>query len=278
MLGYSLSTLLYTAGAVVLYQTMKFVATWRCGGPAAAGQMGLAISVAQTLAVVFTSATGVLQSRVGQLSGEGRLAEVPALLERSLVALGLLLVPSTVFLVLDAPAIFRAWVGGTDAEAALDSLVATTRLLLVGHGVHIAALPFYYALVGVGQHRVFGVGMCAVAVANSVLGWIASDAAPHIETLGAVYGILMLALVVGVTVPAGFRRFPIPLPRVLAQGMIVPLTASLPGALALAWRPRLGQPVVDLLFDGVLFALCSIPGLELARRRFGLPLRLGLRA
>ncbi len=277
MIGYSLSTILYTAGAVVLYQTMKFLAALRCGGPEAAGQMGLAISLAQTISVVFTPAVGVLHSRVGQLHGEGRLAEVSGLLERAFLVLGLLLVPSVVFLVVDTPAIFGAWLGGAVDASALTQLAATTRLLFVGHGFYIAALPFYYALLGVGEHRVFGLGMLAIAVLNTALGWLAAGVSPRIETLGAVYGLLMLGLVAFVTAPAGLRRFPLPLRRLFLRAFCAPLAAALPGAALVVWRPRLGSALLDLAIDAALFVVLCAPGLELARRRFGLSLGFGAR-
>jgi O-antigen/teichoic acid export membrane protein len=278
MIGYSLSTILYAAGAVVLYQTMKFLAALRCGGPEAAGHMGLAISLAQTVSVLFTPAVGVLHSRVGQLHGEGRLAEVPPLLERAFLVLGLLLVPSVVFLVVDARVIFGAWVGGSLEPATLTQLAATTRLLFVGHAFYIAALPLYYALLGVGEHRVFGLGMLGIAVLNTALGWLATSVSPRIETLGAVYGLLMLALATGVTGPAGLRRFPLPLRRLFLRAFCAPLASALPGAALVAWRPRLGPALLDLAIDAVLFAVLCAPGLELARRRFGVRLGFGARA
>ena len=277
MIFYSTSAILYTAGGVVLYQTMKFLAALRCGGPEAAGHMGLAISLAQTISVVFTPAVAVLLSRVGQLHGERRLHEVAPLLERAFIALGLLLVPAVIFLAVDAPTIFSAWLGGSVAPETLAALAATTRLLFIGHGFYIAVLPFYYALLGVGEHRVFGLGMLAIAVLNTGLGWVASSLSPRIETLGAVYGLLMLALAAGVTGPAGLRRFPLPLFRLFVRAFCVPLAAALPGAALLAWRPRGGEALVELALDGVLFALLTLPGLELARRRFGLPLGLSAR-
>jgi O-antigen/teichoic acid export membrane protein len=278
MIGYSLSTILYMAGSVVLYQTMKFLAALRCGGPEAAGHMGLAISLAQTVSVVFTPAVGVLHSRVGQLHGERRLDQVPPLLERAYLGLGLLLVPSIVFLVIDAPAIFAAWVGGSVSAETLAALSSTTRLLFVGHGFYIAALPFYYALLGIGQHRVFGVGMLAIAALNTALGWLVAGALPRIEALAAVYGVLMLALAGGVTGPAGLRRFPLSLGRLFTRALCAPLAAAVPGALALVLHPRLGHPLLDLGLDVVLFVGLCLPGLELARRRFGLPLAFGSRA
>jgi O-antigen/teichoic acid export membrane protein len=277
MIGYSTSTILYMAGSVVLYQTMKFLAALRCGGPEAAGHLGLAISLAQTVSVVFTPAVGVLHSRVGQLHGEGRLDQVPPLLERAYLGLGLLLVPAIVFLVIDAPVIFAAWVGDSVAPETLPALAATTRLLFVGHGFYIAVLPFYYALLGVGQHRVFGVGMLAIAALNTALGWLAAGAFPRIETLAAVYGVLMLGLAGFVTLPAGLRRFPLSLGRLFVRAFCAPLAAAVPGALGLVLRPRLGRPLLDLGLDAALFAALCLPGLELARRRLGLPLAFGSR-
>jgi O-antigen/teichoic acid export membrane protein len=277
MVSYSVSTILYMAGSIVLYQTMKFLAALRCGGPEAAGEMGLALSLAQTVSVVFTPAVGVLHSRVGQLHGERRLDQVSPLVERACLMLGLLLVPSIVFLVLDAEQIFGAWLGDSVTDATLAELAATTRLLFVGHGVYVAALPFYYALLGVGEHRVVGIGMLAVAVLNTGLGWLATEVSPRIETLGAVYGVLMLALSAGLTAPAGLRRFPLDVRRLLGRALVVPLFASLPGAALVAWRPRLGHPLLDVALDAASFAILTVPGLELARRRFALPLRFGSR-
>lgn len=277
MVAYSLSTILYSAGAVVLYQTMKFVASLRCGGPEAAGRMGLAISLAQTLSVVFTPAVSALHSRVSQLFGEGRLAEVPPLLERALVALGLVLVPSVAFLAIDTPAIFAAWLGGAVTPAQQAELAATTRLLFVGHAFYVAVLPFYYALLGVGEHRVFGLGMMGIALLNTALGWLVAGASGRIESLALVYGFLMLGLATLVTVPAAMRRFALPLRRILLRGVAAPLLAALPAGFAVAWRPRLGQPLADLALDAVLFVALSAPALEFARRRYGVPLPVGRR-
>jgi hypothetical protein len=93
-----------------------------------------------------------------------------------------------------------------------------------------------------------------------------------------VYGLLMLALAVGVTGPAGHRRFPLPLARLFLRAFCTPLAIALPGAVVVAWRPRVGPVLLDLLIDAALFVVLCAPGLEFARRRFGLPLGFGARA
>jgi O-antigen/teichoic acid export membrane protein len=253
---------------------MKYVAALRCGGPEAAGHMGLAISLAQTISVIFAPGVMALMARVGQLKGETRLAEVPNLLDRAFSALGLLLVPSVVFLWVGTRSIFDVWLGAELPAPVIASLASTTRLLLLGHAVYIAGLPLYYAMLGIGEHRAFGIGMLSVAVVNSAICWFAAGRFPHIETLALVYGVSMLALVACVTVPVGLRRFPLSVPRLLRRSLLLPLLVSLPGAAAVIVRPRFGKPLADLVTDALLFSALCVPGLELARRRLGVPLRL----
>jgi O-antigen/teichoic acid export membrane protein len=267
MVQYSLSTLIYVTGSVVLYQTMRFVAAWRCGGAEAAGHMGLAVSLVQSLAVLFVPVLGSLHARMGQLHGEGRPDAIRDLLARSLVATGLLLVPCMVFLAQNTRSIFEAWLGAAVPADVIGVLTGTSQLMLLGQGAYVLSLPCYYALLGTGEHRVFGLGMLATAVANALLGWWAAGSFPRLETLGLVFGVLTAALAAGVTFPAALRRFPVPLAGLLLRGLGVPLLAVLPGVLGVAWRPRLGLPIMDLVLDAGLFTLLAVPGLELARRR-----------
>jgi hypothetical protein len=139
--------------------------------------------------------------------------------------------------------------------------------------MYIAALSFYFLLLGIGRHRVFGIGMFAIAIANTVFGAVVTMWWPKVEALGLVYGVLMLALVVFVTAPGALRRFPLPIGRLLRRGLLLPLLLSAPGAAGVLLRPRFGRPFFDLAADGVLFSLLCLPGLEWARRRFRLSLR-----
>jgi hypothetical protein len=97
---------------------------------------------------------------------------------------------------------------------------------------------------------------------------MAAGLLPRIETLGFVSGVLSLGLSVLVTFPVALRSFPVPVARLLGRCLGVPLLALLPGVAGVAWRPRLGQPIMDLVLDAALFALLAAPGLELARRRY----------
>jgi O-antigen/teichoic acid export membrane protein len=266
MVRYSLSTLLFTGGSVALYQCMRLVASWRCGGPEAAGMIGLAISVVQVLSVVFMPLLGVLLSRAGQLHGEGRVGDVAALLARALSATGLVVVPLVVFLALAADGIFEAWIGPAVGPAAVSQLAATARLMLIGQGAYVLALPCYYSLLGVGEHRLFGLGMLGVGVLNAALGWWAAGWVPRIETLGLVFGVLLALLAGGVVLPAALSRFSLRPGPLLARATLLPLAVATPGALAIQWRPRLGRAIPDLILDAVVFALLCLPGVALGGR------------
>jgi O-antigen/teichoic acid export membrane protein len=266
MIGYGFSTLVFVFGTVVLYQTMKFVAAWRCGGAEAAGYMGLAVSIVNTLGTVITPLVGTLHARFGQLHGEGRVDEARTLFERGFSVTVLLVVPATAFLVADAREIFDAWLGGAVAPALVTQLGRTTQPMLLGQGVYLAALPCYYALLGAGQHRAFGIAMLGAAFANAGLGFLATSFVPRIELLGAVFGLVVGVLSLGVIFPLALRRLRVPLGR-LIRALLVPVVASMPGLLAVALNPPRGHAILDLATDAALFALLTAPGLEWARRR-----------
>jgi len=264
---YSLNTLLYTTGTIVLYQTMKFTASLVCGGAEAAGHMGLSITIIQTLGILFTPAVVALHGRVGQLHGEGRDAEIPALLAKAIGATGLLLVPAAVFIMLEADAIFVAWLGDYLPSHVLGELAATSRYMLIGQALYILALPCYYALLGIGEHRIFGIAMIVTAAINSVAGWLFANAAPVIESIGFVFGMSVAALSVCVTFPAALRRFPIDLPRLAINAIGVPLLVCLPGAFAMSLGPEISHPILALAVDAGFYGLFTLPGVARARRR-----------
>jgi O-antigen/teichoic acid export membrane protein len=267
LVGYSLNSLAYVIGTVVLYQTMKLVAAWRCGGAEAAGEIGLAISIVQTLGVIFVPILTTLMARFSQLHVADQTDAMRALLTRALITTGWLVVPSIVFLLLEADAIFGAWVGGELGQRNIEQIALTTRLMLVGQAAYVFALPCYYALLGVGEHRVFGIAMLTAAVANAMAGWWATGSVPRIATLGFVFNVAMLALVLLVTFPVALRRFQVTGKAILVRALLAPLAASLPGVAVLLWRPRIGRLEVDLVLDAIIFCASVAPALEMARRR-----------
>ncbi len=267
LVAYSVNTLIYAMGTVVLYQTMKFIAAWRFG-VAAAGEISLAISIVQTLAVVFVPLFTTLFARFGQLHGSGQSDAMRDLLSRALATSGLLVIPGSAFLFACADGIFRAWVGNELGQEAIAEVVWTTRLMLLGQAAYVLVLPCYNALLGMGEHRSFGIGMLITAVANAGCGWIISGWFPEIATLAWVFSAALAALVLLVTVPLARARFGLALRPLFVRAVLVPLAASVPGVALVLWGPDLQQPIPDLALDAILFAIGAAPGLEWARRRF----------
>jgi hypothetical protein len=109
--------------------------------------------------------------------------------------------------------------------------------------------------------------MFVIAIANGLLGWFAAGFDPRLESLGLAFGVLMTGLAAFVTIPTALRRFPVPVGPLMVKSLALPFLAAIPGVVAIAWRPRLGQPIMDFVVDGVVFCLISAPGLEALRRR-----------
>lgn len=266
MLAYSVNTVLYVTGTVVLYQTLKFVASSRCGGPVAAGHMGLVINVVQILAVGFVPLAAVLQPRFADWSARGRSGELAALLQRALGDMGLLAVPAVTFLALEAPALFRAWIGSALTTEVMELLVVTLRWMLVGQGPYVLFLPCFYALLGMGEHRPFGIGMLCTGILTIVLSYVAASSVPSIHILGMVFGFALAGLVVAVTVPLAMRRFRLRLMELLARCVIRPTLVTSPGAIACFFRPRFDAALLDLAVAAVCFGAPTAIAIALARR------------
>ncbi len=265
MLAYSISTILYTSGTVLIFQSLKFVASAQLGGAIAAGQIGIAVALVQGLSVAFVPLATVLQPRVGDLTSSGQVREVPQLLKRSLAAIGLLGVPSVVFLGLEADTVFNAWVGSAVSAEVVDSLAETARWMLLGQGLYAIFLPCFFVVLGLGEHRVFGIGMIITWIATTLLAIVASELRPGISTLGMVCGVGMAILVLGVIVPAALRRFSMGIVDVSWHTLGVPMLVALPGAVGLHFRPTSDQPLLDLALAAGVFGLLTLPGLLIGR-------------
>ena len=267
MLAYSFSTVLYTTGLALLYQGLKFMASWRAGGLVAAGQMGLVVSLVQTLSVIFVPLAAVLQPRVSQLHASGKDMAIPGLLRSSLGACGMVAVPVVTFATLEADTILRAWVGSAVAAAAIDEMARTARWMLVGQGLYATFLPCFYALLGIGRHRLFGVGMLVSGALTLALAFWATASDPTLEPLGLAFGLSLASLVLLGTAPLALRRFGLRPLEGIVRPLALPLLSIAPGVLAIVFRPHAAAPLLDLAVAGALFALGALPAwLWFARR------------
>lgn len=267
MASYSINTLLYTAGTVILFQSMKMIASWRCGGPVAAGHMGLVINLVHVVSVAFLPLAAVLHTRVSDFHSRGLESKIPPLIHRSMSGIALIAIPTVTFLIWEADSVFQAWVGASITENTIQSLASTARWMLAGQVLYIVFLPGFYALVGVGEHFRFGVGMICAGLANAALGWVASGLAPQISSLGAVFGFSLGVLVLVVTAPISIRRFSLNVIDLARDTVVIPLVISAPGMLALAFRPQIENTFADLLVAALAFSLLTIPGLMWGRKR-----------
>jgi O-antigen/teichoic acid export membrane protein len=267
MLTFSINTFLYTTGTVILYQSMKMIAAANAGGMVAAGHMGLAVSIAQILSVVFVPLVSVMHPRTRSLASRGLHEQIPGLLRKSLVVIGAIATPTILFIWGATPLILEAWVGDSLSAESIERLVRTVRFMMPGQWIFIVFLPCYFALVGLGQHRVFGIGLVAAGIANAILGWIATDWMPTTEPLGIVFSIVMVILVFSTTLPATLKHFHLSAGTALYEAIVLPCVLTLPGLVMLGLAPAVGDRFVDLAIAGVFFAVGAGPGMLMARRK-----------
>jgi O-antigen/teichoic acid export membrane protein len=267
MLSYAASTIVYSTGSVILFQTMKLIASWRAGGPEAAGHIGIVINVIQILAVLFIPIAGVVHPRASELMGRGEADKIPGVLLGSLKTTAWMAIPITAFLMAVPHAIFDAWVGSVVSGETLGSLARTMRWMAIGQGVYVLFLPCFYALLGIGEHRVFGIGMILAGIANAVLGSVLTVTDPRIETLGMAFTLSLSALVLGVTVPVTLRRFGLGIGEVFRKMLAGPLLATIPAVLATQWVPPTGDALLDLVLLGTAFSIVVLPIAGFALRK-----------
>ena len=269
MIGYSLNTLAYTAGTVVLFQSVKLIASWRCGGAAAAGHVGLAINVVHVVSVLFLPLAGVLHTRLSDLHMRGQWVEGQRLVQQSVAGIALLAVPSTIFLVMEARVLLHAWLGSTLDSATLDVIATTTRRMLVGEGFYVLSLPFFYALVGVGAASRLR-RRCArcwrrergARLVGGRQRTVDRDARHRVRRRPGRAGAARHA---SNGAPALQARCVRGRPRCLPD----PVAGALPGVAALLVRPSVDVPLADLILAGLCFGIPVLPGLWWARRRLG---------
>jgi O-antigen/teichoic acid export membrane protein len=209
--------------------------------------------------VIFVPLAGVLQPRVSQLHASGNDAAIPPLLARSLRASGMLAVPLVVFTALEADTLLRAWVGNAVDEPAIAQMAQTARWMLLGQGLYAAFLPCFYALLGIGEHRLFGLGMLASGALTMVVGWILTEANPTLEPLGLAFGASVAGLVLLGTAPLALRRFAIGPIAGIVRPVGLPLLSVAPGVLAVIFRLHSPDPIRDLGLAVAFFALFALP-------------------
>jgi len=217
--------------------------------------------------VIFVPLASVLQPRVSQLHASGQDAAIPPLLRGSLRACAMVAMPVVAFALLETDTILRAWVGGAIDEEAIREMAHTARWMLVGQGLYATFLPSFYALLGIGQHRLFGLGMLASGALTIALGWLATEGNPTLEPLGLAFGASVTALVLLGTTPMALARFSIGPIEGILRPVALPLLCIAPGVLAVSLRPRSADALLDLGLALTLVALGALPAWAWFARR-----------
>ena len=260
MLWFGLNTLSYTIGLALLYQSMKFIASWRYGGVESAGYIGLVISLIMMLNVIFLPLITVLLPRISSLMEAGNTQAISKLFFRAFSVTGLVAIPSITFLFIDADIILNAWVGSVLSETVISELTKTLRIMLIGQGLYIVSLPCFFAMAGIREHRALGLGMVFAGIFSIAASWLAGGSGAKLFVLGTVVSSCLGVLCLGLAIPVAIKRFSINIRTAIIDVGWLPLLITLPGLLILLLLPRQESYMWTLGLDMVIFSIVVAPG------------------
>lgn len=164
MVTYGVNSMLYAVGIVILSKASSVVIGIFLG---TAEVSYFAISLAGVLLLsqiiqTFSRAIKPAASDLGARSDDTRVNQMAYLSQKYSL---LMLIPSCCFFIVMGREFLTVWVGDTIADPAiLKTMAAILAILTVANGLRLAQHSNYVVLVGLGEHRVFGILMAANAV------------------------------------------------------------------------------------------------------------------
>jgi O-antigen/teichoic acid export membrane protein len=206
MLFYGVNTLLYSTGALVMYQASSLVigVLLSTGKVAQFAVPTAAVLLMSQLLQAFAAAVKPAVSELDARDDHSKVKEIAFLTQKYSL---LLIIPAAGFFIFMGREFLNLWVGDKFANPdVIDTLAAILIILTVAHSLRLAQHSNFVVLVGRGEHRVFGVltalaaVVCVVSSVLAVLflGW---------DLLGIAWcNFVPVALLSGVVLPVYFRR------------------------------------------------------------------------
>lgn len=160
MLAYGANTFLYSTGAVILYKTSELLigAFLDCEAVARYSIVSLATLLMSGLVECFCSATKPLVSELDARAEHARVAELSLIVQKYTL---IFTIPCSAFMVIMGGAFLHLWTKIEPGE-----LTLVLGILAIGHLVRLSQYSSFLVLVGLGEHRVFGLLTIAMALAS----------------------------------------------------------------------------------------------------------------
>jgi len=238
MLCYGINTFLYMTGALIVYKVSNLVIGLFLGMEEVS-QFSVAAAGVILLSQFLHAFTGAIKPAVSDLDARGDLVRVKEIAFLTQKYSLLFIIPAGCFLVVMGKEFLTVWMGEKfDDPTTIDSLAVILAILTVAHCLRLAQHSNFLVLVGLGQHKVFGILTMLMAllcvlgsvVTVKVLGW---------GLIGIAWSsFLPMVLIAGVTLPIYFNlRMKISAWESITQVWRPAVLGCLPGiAVIAAWK------------------------------------------
>lgn len=205
MLAYGTNTFLYTMGAVIIYSASNLVIGIFIGTEQIS-QFAVASAGVLLMSHLLEAFTGAIKPAVSDLDARNDTARVKEIAFLTQKYSLLLIIPATFFFVAMGGEFLRVWVGSKFPDAgAIDMMWTVLAILSVGHCLRVAQHSNFLVLVGLGEHRVFGV-LTALAALICVSASTISVKVFNLGLVGIAWSnFLPMVLISGVVLPIYFN-------------------------------------------------------------------------
>ncbi|MBM4335366.1 MAG: hypothetical protein FJ108_05535 [Deltaproteobacteria bacterium] len=167
MLGYGFNTFNYVLGALLLLKAGELlIGIFRSAEEVA--QYAIVSAAVLTLTTVIEAFCAAIKPAASDLDTHGDRTRLKQLLLLSQKYSLFLILPSAAFLLIMGREFLLIW---TQKDFPL--LPTALALVAAGHAVRLSQHSSFFVLVGMGEHRYFGLLMLSMAVGTVTLGWLA---------------------------------------------------------------------------------------------------------
>ena len=205
MLVYGINTFLYTMGALIIYKASDLV-IGVFFGTAEICQFTIAVAgilLLSQFVQAFTRAIKPAVSELGARNDKSRIMQIAFLTQKYSL---LLIIPAGCFLIVMGREFLQIWVGEKVQDpSVINNMSVILAILSVGHCLRLAQHSNFLVLVGLGEHKVFGIFTALMALL-CVLGSVILVKVYNLGLIGIAWSnFLPMALISGVVLPIYFN-------------------------------------------------------------------------
>lgn len=163
MIGYGVSTLLYSVGSMIITQSSILIILYYMSD-SEAGRYAIPLYLIAGFNLITVAFTQGTKPAVSKLDAEGNYEQIRQVFLKSSRYANLLVIPICIGMAMASKLLLLAWVGPSKAD-----LWPVLTILTVGFGVFYSQYPSFFVMAALDRHRIFWVMMVLAFVLSIIL-------------------------------------------------------------------------------------------------------------